>query len=236
MISGLPQISGLKGRYWMARATSDVQEVIRKLLGRELPIQVVHNASGRGRDAVVRYSVRMVSTSDSTEIRTKFGSFFVGGQDRRPDSLRSISISNKITPGTQVRIMILKLLAKRYRTSNPGSTVKVIGFESRPILKITPPEDASDRRVKSFSYMEAIQKLPTQFTESELEPILAKARVHFQGALRSTFVVLNDDAPRRQRQRPAQSTTSGVASSSGAPENPDEDNDDSEQIEQIEQI
>ena len=134
-----------------------------------------------------------------TRDRFKFGSFFVGGQDKRPDSLKSISISNKVTPGTQIRIMILKLLAKRYHTSNPGSKVKVIGFEPRPTLKITPPEESSDKRVKTYTYIEAIQKLPTHFTEAEVEPIIAKARVHFQGVLKATFVVLDDDAPRRQR-------------------------------------
>ena len=66
MVSGLPQISGLRGKDWMDRAIRDVKEVIRKLLGRELPVLVVHNASGRGRDAVVRYSVCMANAADSS--------------------------------------------------------------------------------------------------------------------------------------------------------------------------
>lgn len=102
------------------------------------------NASGCGRDADVCYSVKMQYTADSQEIRGKFGYFFIGGQDRRPDSQRSISFSNKVTPGTQIRIMVLKLLAKRYLASNPGSKVKVIDYEPRPMFKIIPPEDSSD--------------------------------------------------------------------------------------------
>ena len=218
MLSGLRPIVGLRGKEWMDKAILEVQGVIRLLLGQELPIQVVHNASGRGRDAIVRYSVRMVNSTDSQKIRTKFGSFFIGGQDRRPESLRCVSISNKVTPGTQIRVMIMKLLAKRYSSANPDARVKVIAYESRPLMKITPPESSNDRRVKNFTFIEAIQRLPTQFTEAEVEPIISKARVHFSGSLRSTFVVLNDDAPRKSRQsRSAQSgTNEGFTRSSSA--------------------
>ena len=195
MVSGLPRITNLRGREWMARAISDVQNMIKTLLGKELKIQVVHNATGRATDAEVRYSVKMESAADSQEVRAKFGSYFAGGQDRRPDGLRSVSVSNKITPGTQVRLMILKLMARRYSTANPDAKVRVVGYEPRPIIKITPPESSSDRRVKVFTYIEAISKLPTCFTSAELRPIVAKARVHFKGSLRSTFVVLSDDAP-----------------------------------------
>lgn len=193
MISGLTMIKDLRGKEWMDRAISDVQEVIRLLLNKELPIVVVHNATGRGQDAEVRYSVRMEYAADSQEIRKKFGMFFVGGQDRRPEGLKKISISNKVTPGTQIRVMILKLLGRRYLASNKEAKVKVIGYESRPMLKITPAGD--DRRVKNFTFIDAISKLPTHFTTSEMRPIISKARVHFRGKIRSTFVVLSDDAP-----------------------------------------
>ena len=195
MVTGLPPIRDLRGKEWMARAITDVQGMIQTLLGKELKVLVVHNATGRAPESEVRYSVQMESAAASQEIRTKFGSFFVGRQDRRPEALRQISVSNKITPGTQVRIMILKLLSKRYLASNPDAKVRVVGYEPRPILKITPPESSSDHRVMVYTYIEAISRLPTCFTVSELRPIIAKARVHFRNRLRSTFVVLSDDAP-----------------------------------------
>ena len=191
MIAGLPQIKDLRGKEWMDKAIADVQGIIRVLLGKDLNILVVHNASGRAPGSEVRYSVRMEYAADSQEIRFKFGSFFVGGQDRRPDALRSISISNKITPGTQVRLMVLKLLARRYRSNNPEAKVKVVGYESRPMLKITPAE--SDKRPRSYNYIEAVTKLPVNFTSAELRPIIAKAKIHFRNAIRSTFIVLSDD-------------------------------------------
>ena len=95
MISGLTPIQGLKGKDWMTRAIADVQAIIRILLDKELKIVVVHNATSRAPNSEVRYSVKMESAASSQEIRSKFGSFFVGGQDRRPDSLRRVSITTR---------------------------------------------------------------------------------------------------------------------------------------------
>ena len=192
MVSGLPAIKDLRGRDWMDKAIADVQGMIRTLLGKDLKVVVVHNATGR-RDTETRYSVRMEYASESQEVRTKFGSFFIGGQDRRPTEFRSISVSNKVTPGTQIRIMILKVIAKRYQARNPEGRARVVGYEARPVLKVIPPESASDKRAKSYHFIEAIRKFPTCFTASELRPIYSKARVHFKDRLRQTFVVLDDD-------------------------------------------
>jgi len=194
VLTGLPRIPpDVQGKEWQARAVSDVRKVIVSLLGKELPIVVVQNITGRGPDAPTRYHVRMEFAAHSQEIRSKFGSFFIGGTDRRPPEFKNISISNRVTPGTQVRLAILRLLGKRYVTSNPGAKSKVIGFESRPILRLTPPPESSDRRVKTFTYMEAIRQLPTCFSKKEVDPIISKIDPKFKGKLRSTFVVLSDD-------------------------------------------
>lgn len=194
VISGLPRLpAGLLGRDWQDRAKADVQGVIKTLLGKELPIIVVQNVSGRGADAETRYNVKMECAAHSQEIRSKFGYFFTRGVDTRPPTLSKISIGNRLTPASQIRIAILKLLAKRYVKSNPEGKAKVISYEARPMLKITPPSGTSDSRVKNFTYIEAIRKLPVNFTAKELRPILIKAGKRFTNRLRSTFVVLDDD-------------------------------------------
>ena len=70
----------------------------------------------------------MKSIQDAKDVRAKFGQYFAGGKDTRPAALQRISISNWTTPGTKVRIAVLKVLAARYRTSNPGSRVQVYCF------------------------------------------------------------------------------------------------------------
>jgi len=219
VVSGLPRIpQELRGREWQSRAVADVQKLIRVLLSKELPIVVVQNVTGRHADAPTRYHVRMEFAAHSQEIRSKFGSFFIGGTDRRPPDLSQISISNRITPGTQVRIAVLRLLAKRYETSNPGAKTKVIGFESRPIIRLTPPPDSSDKRVRTFTYMEAIKNLPTCFSKAEIKPILDKIDPQFKGRLQSTFVVLSDDdvAGRQRGRRDGRSARGPEAEGSDA--------------------
>jgi hypothetical protein len=141
VISGLRKIPpGLQGREWQDKAKADVQTVIRTLLGKDLPIVVVQNISGRGAEAEVRYHVKMECTAHSQEIRSKFSYFFSKGVDRRPEALASVSISNRLTPATQIRIAIMKLIAKRYVESNPDGKARVISYEARPMLRIVPPQ------------------------------------------------------------------------------------------------
>jgi len=193
VLSGLPRIPPeIQGRDWQKRAIAEVQEVIVRLLGKELPIVVVQNITGRSSDAPTRYHVRMEYAAHSQEIRSKFGSFFSGGVDRRPPELRNVSISNRITPATQVRIAIMKLMAKRYVDSNEGAKARVISYEARPMIKLVPPPGLPDSRVKNFTFIEAVRKLPFNFTPEDLKTVLARAN-RFAGKLRSLFVVLNDD-------------------------------------------
>jgi len=140
VISGLRRLpSGLQGREWQERAKADVQSVIQTLLGKELPIVVVQNISGRGTDSEVRYNVKMECAAHSQEVRSKFGYFFAKGVDSRPESLASVSISNRLTPASQIRIAILKLLGKRYVDSNKDAKARVISYEARPTLRLIPP-------------------------------------------------------------------------------------------------
>ena len=126
MIEGLPLIpSEIVGKAWQELAIKHVKEVIVPLMGRDMDIVVVQNATARHEGAEVKYSVKMASTSDSKAIRTKFGSFFLGQKDGRPPQFKPYSIRNRVTPETKVRIEILKLLASRYKASNPGSKVQV---------------------------------------------------------------------------------------------------------------
>ena len=194
LMGGLPEISGdLVGKVWQSQAISDVQDIIRKLMGRELPIHFIKNATKRFQGAEITYKVKMSELSDSKAIRKKFGSFFLGSTDKRPDPLKHISIKNFVTPATNTRISILKLIAKRYRDKNPGARAQVIGYDPRPVLKITPPSSATDRRIKSFTYVEAVTKFPTTFSPSEIDPVIKRINPEMVGKIRATFIVITDD-------------------------------------------
>jgi hypothetical protein len=208
VISGLRAIpSGLNGKAWQDQAKKDVGKVLKLLINREPPIVVVHNVTGRSPGSEITYNVKLESIPDSRLIRVKFGSFFPRGQDQRPEALKKISISNCVTRETRVRIAILKLYAQRYKDANPGSKVQVIGYQPRPLLKLTPPPESGDRRVKTFNFIEAVTSLRSDFSAEEVSAILKKYGAKYRGKLRTLFVVLNDDlippsvSGRSQRQK-----------------------------------
>ena len=193
IVEGLPQLSSdLVGKDWQKQAVLDTQDFIKTLMGRQMDIVFISNSTNRYKGAINSYTVKMVHVADSSAIRRKFGSYFVGG-DKRPPALKPYSVKNRITPATKIRISLLKLFTQRYRDSNRGSKVKVIGYDPRPLLKILPAQSASDRRQKSFNFIEAVKELPSNFTEAELEPIMKKINSKFAGKLRSIFIVLSDD-------------------------------------------
>ena len=195
VIAGLARLdSKMDKKDWQVKAKSDVNGILSILMGHEYPIVVVQNITSPAKDSICRYQVLMTTLSDSKEIRDKFGVFFTGGKgDQHPDSLKHVSIQNRLTPGTQLRLALLKLQAKRYLASNPGGQAYVIGYDARPLIKIVPPEDATDRRIKTFSYIDAIQNLPVNFSSAELRPILEKVNGKLKGTLKQFFVVVSDD-------------------------------------------
>ena len=110
----------------------------------------------------------------------------------------------------------MKLQAKRYTASNPEGKAAVIGYEPRPVIKIFPPPDASDQRIRTFNYIEAVKNLPTNFPKSEIDPILEKINSKLRGQLRSLFVVISDDMlPQRSVRAQAGSGGAGGLRGSG---------------------
>lgn len=202
LISGIQRLrDGLSGRAWQEEAKKEVLRVLALFVDRNIKIVVVHNVTGRSPSAEVSFSVRLSSVEDARLIRSKFSSFFSGGRDTRPRDLKSISIRNVLTKETRIRISIMKILGARYKDSNQGSSYQLIGFEARPLLKIIPPEGASDRRVKTFTYIEAIKKLKVSFTDEELSGLAKQIGSQFSGRLKSVFGVIDDDKMRDIRSK-----------------------------------
>ena len=92
--------------------------------------------------------------------------------------------------------------------------LQVIGYQSRPVLRISPPQGSSDRRVKVYSFIEAINSLPTNFTPEEYRLIMSKVNPKLYNKLRETFVVLNDDLDRVNSTSRSASAQAGPGSGS----------------------
>ena len=219
VLKGLPLLpsTGLSTKEWQERAVRDVQGVLRVLLNREVPIVFVQNATNKQRDTLSTYHVQVSDARLSGEIRLKFSGYFSKGQDLRPTALKKLSLRNRVTQETHVRISIMHLFGQRWTKSNSGSSYKVLGYKPRPVLRLFPSSSAADRRVKNFTFIEAIKMLPTNFSKPELEDLIQKIPYKFVGKLRSLFVVLPDDLARLLKKAPSASG-SGDPPLTSAPE------------------
>lgn len=75
----------------------------------------------------------------------------------------------------------------------------MISYEPRPLIKITPAASASDRRVQSYNYVEAVKTLPTNFPAGEINPIIRRVNPKLLGQIRSIFIAITDDQYRQLR-------------------------------------
>jgi hypothetical protein len=75
----------------------------------------------------------------------------------------------------------------------------VIGFEPRPLLKITPPPGATDKRIRTFTYIEAVQKLRCVFSNDDIDSLVKQLGTKYTGMVKSLFVVIDDDTVREAR-------------------------------------
>ena len=191
MVTGCPKIIGLSTKEWQERAKKDIAPILKELMGRSIPIEYVSNATGPRPDAPVRYNVKLFSSEISKEVRVKFGKFYVNGRDERPPFFKPYSIRNLITQSTRIRIAILQVIARRYRNANQGSRTQVVNYDPRPVLRITPA--AAGARTRSYFFIEAISKFPTNFSKDDLEFIFSKVGFKQKGQLRSLFVCISDD-------------------------------------------
>ena len=226
MVQGLPRLPRLDQKEWQSKARDAVDQVLSDM-GLSYKCSYVQNSTGRGEGSKTLYKAKMETVAISREIRDKFSGFFRGGQDKRPATLSAISIRNCVTPGTLARIAILQLLGRRYKTSNPGSRFQVVSYESRPILKLTPAPAASGSasagssgsRLLVFNFIEAVTKLPTSFTQAEIDDLLKRVSPRILPNLRSILVVLSEDMVKKTlsgKKKPIRKPKSGQTRS--APE------------------
>ena len=226
IISGLTKVrAGLTTKEWQTQAKQDVAIAVTLLLNRDITseaIKVVHNQTGTRKSTT--NLVQMFDLSLACEIRAKFGACFAGGKDARPIGLRTVSVGNWVTPATKVRIAILKVMAENYRSKNPGSRVQVVGYESRPLIRISPPSDSNDRRTKVFNFIEAVKSLPTSFKPDQISSIMSKVNPKLYSSLRALFIILDDDMPKVHRSgrsdRPDQTPVDTGTSASASPSDP----------------
>ena len=198
-ITGLPRLSSsLTQKDWQVQAKRQVKEMLRLVLQTNKAhvsfevIVVVNPIKWRTTGPTV-YNVRLNSVEASKRIRDLFSGFFSPANPvKLPSSLKGLQLRNKVTLNTKIRITILRQLGENYVEKNNGASFKLRGFESRPTLFISPPSGSSVRP-RSFTFIEAINSLPTHFSDERLTQIFNTVGTSNRGHLRQLFQVINDD-------------------------------------------
>ena len=197
-VMGLPRLGQMLPREWQKAARKQVNELIKIILNvnrvrLEYSVLYVGNPLRHRKTGDTVYNVRLSSVAASSRIRELFSGFFRGENPvSLPDHLRGVSVRNKVTLDTRIRLRILRELGKLFVESNPGSSYKVRGFDPRPLLFITPARGSADRP-RTFNFIEATTTLPTSFSDDHLAQIFAVVGTHDEGELRQKFIVITDD-------------------------------------------
>ena len=197
-ILGAPRLGKMKTREWQAAARRQVHEMLKAVLRincvkMDFSVLYVGNPVRGRTTGLTVLNVKLNSVAVSTRIRELYSGFF---RKENPISLppqfRGISIRNKVTLNTRIRLRILRELGNIYVASNPGASFNVKGFDPRPLL-ITTPARGSDTRPKTYSFVEAATSLPAPFSDEALASIFQVVGTHCEGELRSLFIVITDD-------------------------------------------
>ena len=200
-ISGLPRLSGSLSRSdWQQAVKPQVRACLLEVVkffkvNVRFEVLFVTNPIKNPNARIRILNVRLSSVEASRAIRDAFAGFFRSGSNspKRPTNLRGIDIRNKVTFETRIRTAILRQLGKNYHDANPGSSFKVRGFESRPSLLVVPPSNATDMKIRTMHFMEAIDLLPVNLSDDNLIAIHRVISGGFVGKLSSLFVIISDE-------------------------------------------
>ena len=237
VIQGLPRLADMASRDWQNAARKQVADIVKLIVhcnkGR-LDFEVLYVGNPRRYvTGPTLYNVRMDSVYSATRLREMFSSFIRHDRPlQRPPPLKGVSIRNKVTVKTKIRIAIMRQLGANWMAANPGSYINVKGHVSRPLLTTTPAR-STNARTRTYNFIQAATTLQVNFSDENLIRIFQVVGDYHPGRLKALFIVLNDDdrdrclelvkAHRAQQQNPGassapsrSSTSSGHVSGSGS--------------------
>ena len=198
VVKNLKRLPKMDGRGWQAAAKKQVTELLAMVLTAnrirmDFEVMLVVNPLRHIQTGPTVYNVRMDSSYSCRRLRELFSGFFRKERPLPlPPAFKHVSVRNKITLGTKIRIAILHQLGSIYKASNSGSSYKVLGFEPRPRLITEPPQSANSQP-RSYNFIQAATSLRADFSDEDFIKIYSVVGKSFPGELRATFIVLNDD-------------------------------------------
>ena len=224
-IMGFRRLSGdLSHRDWQVAIQKLVTEFLRAVVKAhratvDFKVLYVQNPVQGRTTGMSVLNVQLDSVNASRRIRDMYSGFFRHNKPiSLPASFKGVSVRNKVTLATRVRISILQQLGSNYKETNPGSQVNVIGYTPRPRL-VTTPARGSSGRPRTYNFIDAVTTLSPVLSDNSLARVFQIIGSHFPGELRDLFVILDDDdrercqaLVRNQQRGPHQSAAAASAS------------------------
>jgi len=97
------------------------------------------------------YEATLGSPAESSELRRSFGKRSFAA--RRATGLKLL---NSVTPGTRVRLSIMRTLCAAYKRKFPNGTANLIGYLPRPVVKHRP---AATGPFKTTGFVDTVQSM-----------------------------------------------------------------------------
>ena len=194
----LKRLPKMSGQDWQAAAKKQVTELIVMTLRAnrvrlDFEVLLVVNPIRHVTTGPTLYNVQLDSVHSCRQIRELFSGFFRKiNPIPLPQEFKEVSLRNKITLNTKIRISILHELGTMYQASNPGSSYRVSGYDSRPRLTTLPPKNSS-AHPRSYNYIQAATTLRSDFSDENLVKIYSVVGANLPGELKALFIILNDD-------------------------------------------
>jgi len=188
VVHGLPRLSGTNFAELRSAAHAKLTETFAQLFPTHAGKYTIVSASYFDSDHPV-YEATLGSVSESADLRRSFGKRSFAA--RKASGLR---VLNSVTPGTRVRLSILRSICSAYKKAHPNGSANLLGYLPRPVLKYRPGPGP----FKTSGFVDTVTTLTPSslgLSDSDFSHAYRAAGRRFPGKLQSMFLVLSDSSP-----------------------------------------
>ena len=125
-VTGLPRITASSNSDWQVQVKRQVRDLIKQVqqvnrVNFSFEVVYVVNPIRQRTTGPTLFNVKLGSTDSARRVRELYSGFFRRDNPvKLPANLKGISVRNKVTLGTRIRIAILRQLGANYKSSTPG--------------------------------------------------------------------------------------------------------------------
>lgn len=180
-VSSYPKTTGERKDYLTVR----LRPLIEKILGEVVFDIYVKRDPIQG--VLPPFEIRFPNRSDCMKFKRDAHKLV---KDDFPD-LSELNFFPCLTPASRIRVEVLRAISRKLTTDALSGYCPIYG--TRPILQTGPLVNGRVQPTDTFTYVDAVQRFRHLININDLSFAYKRLGNSFMGALRQTFVVLNED-------------------------------------------